>query len=459
MIRRRELSPVEVVRAYLDRVEALDTKLRAFITVTADQAIAAARVAEKEVMTPRSKSLGAMHGVPIALKDLIYTRGTRTTAGSPILADFVPDADATVVTRLRDAGAITLGKTNLHEFAYGPEGINDHYGTTWNPWDSDMHRICGGSSSGSAAAVAAALCAGALGSDTGGSIRIPASLCGLSGIKPTYGRVSRAGAVPLAWSLDHIGPMCRSAADCALMLGIIAGHDPNDPTSSMERVPDYVQALTGDISGLRVGMLRASFLDSSGPEPRAAIETASATLASLGATVTDANCSTATLALGATGAVIGAEAFAYHREWLMTRWAEYSPTIRERLAVGAFFSGADYVDAMRARTMMRAEVDGLLSTVDVLLAPATPIAATPVGVDTVTLNGESQGVRPLLLRYTRFFNATGHPAASIPCGFTQNGLPIGLQIIGRRFDEATVLRVADAYQRATEWHLRRPPIQ
>ena len=239
------------MRAHLDRIAALDGKLRAFITVMADSALEAARAAEAAVI--RREPIGSLHGVPVGLKDLYCTKGVRTTGGSRILGDWVPGEDATVVTRLAAAGGIVLGKLNMHEFAYGPEGLNVHYGTSWNPWDPAVHRFCGGSSSGSGAAVAAALCPGALGSDTGGSIRIPSSLCGLTGIKPTYGRVSRAGALPLAWSLDHVGPMCRSAADCALMLRAMAGYDPRDPSTSALPVPDYAAALTGQVRGLRVG--------------------------------------------------------------------------------------------------------------------------------------------------------------------------------------------------------------
>ena len=272
LVATKAVSPVELVRAHLDRIAALDGKLRAFITVMADSALEAARAAEAAVI--RREPIGSLHGVPVGLKDLYCTKGVRTTGGSKILGDWVPGEDATVVARLAAAGGIVLGKLNMHEFAYGPEGLNVHYGTSWNPWDPSVHRFCGGSSSGSGAAVAAALCPGALGSDTGGSIRIPSSLCGLTGIKPTYGRVSRAGALPLAWSLDHVGPMCRSAADCALMLRVMAGYDPRDPSTSALPVPDYAAALTGQVRGLRVGLLRRSFLESAGAPQRQAVERA-----------------------------------------------------------------------------------------------------------------------------------------------------------------------------------------
>src|SRR5437879_3871128 len=344
----KEVSPVEVVRAFLERVTALDGKLKAFITGCGDAALDAARTAEAELAAGRA--VGPLHGVPYGPKDLYNTRGVRTTGGSKILADFVPADDATVVSRLRAAGAIVLGKLNMHEFAYGPEGLNAHYGDAMNPWDARAHRIAGGSSSGSGVAVAAALVPAALGSDTGGSIRIPAALCGISGVKPTYGRVSRAGVLPLAWSMDHAGPMARTVADCALMLGAMAGYDPADPTTSVLPVPDYLAALTGEVKGLRVGLLRAHFTDVAAPEVRDAVVAAKET----------------------------------------------------------------------------------------------------------TLGDGTSDVRSALIRFTRPFNLSGHPVCSVACGFTTSGLPIGMQIVGRSFDEATVLRAADAYQRSTDWHTRHP---
>jgi aspartyl-tRNA(Asn)/glutamyl-tRNA(Gln) amidotransferase subunit A len=456
-IAEKRVSPVDVTQAHLDRIAALDGRLKSYITVTADDALAAAKTAEAALMA--GESLGALHGVPIGLKDLCCTNGVRTTGGSRILGGWTPTQDATVVARLTAAGAISLGKLNMHEFAYGPEGINPHYGTPWNPWDTATHRICGGSSSGSGAAVAAGLCAGALGSDTGGSVRIPSALCGISGIKPTYGRVSRAGVLPLAWSLDHVGPMCRSAADCALMLGAIAGYDPRDQTTSVLPVPDYTAALTGSVKGLRVGVLRAGFIDAAGAAQRQAVEQAVKGLQDLGAAVTqDVELEMVAASAGAAFAVISAEAYAYHEAWLKTRAPEYDPEVVDRLRVGAFVSGSDYLKGQRARAFVRDEVDRVLARLDVLVAPTTPIAATEPGQRYVDIGGVRESVRSSLVRFTRPFNVSGHPVASVPCGFTIEGLPIGLQIIGRPFDEATVLRVADAYQRATDWHTRRPPL-
>jgi aspartyl-tRNA(Asn)/glutamyl-tRNA(Gln) amidotransferase subunit A len=456
MIATKEVSPVEVVRAYLDRIGRLDATLRAFITVCEDDAVEAARAAESAVMAGRVA--GPLHGVPIALKDLFNTGGVRTTGGSRILADAVPADDATVVRRLREAGAIVLGKLNMHEFAYGSEGLNDHYGHARNPWDAGVPRIPGGSSSGSGVAVAAALCAAALGSDTGGSIRIPASLCGITGLKPTYGRVSRHGVLPLSWSLDHAGPMARSARDCTLLLGVMAGYDPADVTTSVLPVPDYTAALTGDVKGLRVGLLRAFFLDSAEPAVREAVEVAARALAGAGAVVDEVSLPHVEHVGAAAAAVFGVEALAYHAEWLRTRADDYQPDVRERLRLGAFVSGLQYVRAQQVRALVRSAVDDALARRDVLLAPATPIAASVRGETHTDVGGTRVDVRSALIRLTRPFNFSGHPACALPCGFTPAGLPIGMQLVGRPFDEATVLRVADAYQRITDWHGRRPPL-
>ena len=454
MIAQKQVSPVEVVRAHLERITALDGKLKAFITVCADAALGAARAAEAAVMA--GGPLGPLHGVPYGPKDLYATKGIKTTGGSTILADFVPDADATVVARLAAAGMLVLGKTNMHEFAYGPEGLNGHYGDAWNPWDAGTHRVAGGSSSGSGAAVAAGLCPAALGSDTGGSIRIPSSLCGITGIKPTYGRVSRSGVLPLAWSMDHCGPMARTARDCALMLGAMAGYDPADPSTSVLPVPDYTAALTGDVKGLRVGILRAHFTDVAAPEVRAAVEAAARALEQAGARLDDVNLEHVALVPAASFAVVGAEALAYHARWLRTRNADYQPDVRERLKLGVLVSSNHYLRAQALRARVRQEVDAALARRDVLLAPATPIAAPALGQQEARLGDGPSDVRSALIRFTRPFNFSGHPAISLPCGFTPAGLPVGLQLVGRLFDEATVLRAADAYQLLTDWHTRRP---
>jgi aspartyl-tRNA(Asn)/glutamyl-tRNA(Gln) amidotransferase subunit A len=454
MIAAKQVSPVEVVRAHLERINALDGSLRTFITLTAEAALAAAVEAEAAVAAGRP--VGPLHGVPLGLKDLYDTAGVRTTGGSRILDQRVPSADATVVRRLREAGMIVLGKLNMVEFAYGPEGLNPHYGDARNPWDPRTHRMTGGSSSGSGAAVAAGLVTVALGSDTGGSIRIPCSLCGLTGIKPTYGRVSRAGVLPLSWSMDHVGPMTRTAADCALVLAAMAGYDPADPTSSVLPVPDYVAALSGDVRGLRVGLLRRDFLDVATPDVGAAVESAARTLEKAGAVVDEVVLPSVRHAAAGSLAVVATEAMAYHAAWLRTRAAEYDPAVRSRLMLGAFVTGVHYVRGQQARALFRREVDEALARRDVLLAPATPVTAPAIDERQTTLGDGPSDVRSALIRLTRPFNFSGHPACSVPCGITAGGLPIGMQIVGRPFDEATVLRVGDAYQRLTDWHARRP---
>jgi aspartyl-tRNA(Asn)/glutamyl-tRNA(Gln) amidotransferase subunit A len=454
MIASKAVSPVEVVRAHLDRIAALDPGLRAYITVCADPALAAARAAEAALMAGRP--LGPLHGVPYALKDLYDTAGVRTTGGSRILADRVPAVDATVVRRLAEAGAIVLGKLNMVEFAYGPEGLNPHYGHARNPWGGATHRMAGGSSSGSGVAVAAGLAPGALGSDTGGSIRIPASLCGITGLKPTYGRVSRAGVLPLAWSMDHVGPMTRTVADSAVMLGAMAGYDPADPSTSVLPVPNYLAALTGDVKGLRVGLLRSFFLDGAAPAVRSAVEAAAATLAGAGAVVDEVKLERTELATAGSLAIVAAEALAYHAEFLRTRPADYDPDVLRRLRLSVYVSGWHYVRAQQARALVRDEIDAALARRDVLLAPSTAVVAPALDERKVSLGDGPADVRSALLRFTRPFNFSGHPACAVPCGFTEGGLPIGMQLVGRPFDEATVLRAADAFQRLTDFHARRP---
>ena len=454
LVATKAVSPVELVRVHLDRIAALDGALKSYITICADAALAAAREAEAALMAGRP--LGPLHGVPYALKDLYDTAGIKTTGGSKILADRVPNADATAGRRLAEAGAILLGKLNMVEFAYGPEGFNPHYGDARNPWDRATHRLTGGSSSGSGAAVAAGLAPGALGSDTGGSIRIPASLCGITGLKPTYGRVSRSGVLPLAWSMDHVGPMTRTAADAALMLTAMAGYDPADASTSVLPVPDYRAALTGDVKGLRVGLLRGFFLDGATPEVRSAVEAAGRTLAAAGAVVDEVSLTQMMNTAPAAFAIVGSEALAYHADTLRARAGDYDREVARRLKMAAFITGRHYVRAQQVRGLIRADVDAALARRDVLLAPSTPMPAPAVAERQVTLGDGPSLVRPALIRFTQPFNLSGHPACSVPCGFSGGGLPIGMQIVGRPFDEATVLRVADAFQRLTDFHARHP---
>ncbi|HWT82904.1 MAG TPA: amidase, partial [Candidatus Methylomirabilis sp.] len=413
-MRHRTLSPVELARAYLDRIRQRDGALSSYITVLADDALAAASKAEQEIA--RGSYRGPLHGIPIALKDLVMTRGIRTTCGSRILREWVPAADASVVTRLRAAGAILLGKLNMHEFAYGPTGVNPHYGTAKNPWDRG--RMPGGSSSGSAVAVAAGLAAGALGTDTGGSVRIPASLCGIVGLKPTYGRVSRAGVIPLAWSLDHVGPMTRTVEDAALLLQTLAGRDPADPSTIDVPVPDYRRDLGGGIRGLRLGLPKTLFFERADSEVKNAVLAAARLLERMGASVEEVPLPRIAHAGPASFAIIAAEATAYHEPYLKSRAAEYGTDVRARLTSGQFIPATQYLKAQRARRVIRAEVDAVLRQVDALLFPTTPIAAQPMEAREATVDGVTEDVRWWLVRCTRPINVTGHPALSVPCGFT-----------------------------------------
>lgn len=453
-IARKAVSPVEVVKALLARIEKLDGQLKSFIGVFADEALAAARQAEAAVMA--GDKLGSLHGVPVALKDLYDVQGSLTTGGWKFAVE-AARRDCTVVTKLRAAGAIILGKLNLHPFAYGPEGLNPHFGNAWNPWDTTTHRMAGGSSSGSGVAVAAGLAPMGMGSDTGGSIRIPAACCGTVGLKPTYGRVSRHGVLPLSWSLDHAGPLTRSVADAAAVLAVIAGHDPADPTSSTLPVPSYLEGLSNPVAGLRVGLLFDD-LEQADPEVQTAVSNAVQVLQGLGCTMGEAELPTASYSLGAAYAILSPEAMAYHDPLLRKRGAEYPVDVRRRLLAGRFVSATGYVNGQRARQLIRREVNAALEEADCLLLPTLPMAAPPVDAVEVQLGNRTENARMALTQYTRLFNVSGHPALSLPCGFSAAGLPLSLQLVGRAFGESTILRVGHAYERAAGWWQRRPAV-
>jgi len=449
LIRRKKLSPVELTEACLQRIGRLDARLRTFITVTREEALAAAQQAASAIA--HSDYKGSLHGIPLALKDLFDTAGVRTTAGSKIMADRVPAEDAEVTARLKAAGAVILGKLNMHEFAYGATGVNPHYGATANPWDPT--RISGGSSSGSGAAVGAGMALGALGTDTGGSVRIPSALCGITGLKPTYGRVSRRGVVPLSWALDHVGPMARSAADAALLLGVIAGHDPGDETSSEEPVPDYAKLLEErGLKGLRVGVPREYFFDNLDAEVAAAVRGAISTLEELGSQVSEVSLPHIDEAPAAVNAIMLPEALAYHRRWLAERPQDYGDDVRGRLEMGLLYPAVSYIEAQRLRSLIVEEWrESVFDQVDLLAVPTTPITAP-------SLEEADLQATLALVRFTNPFNLLGVPAVSVPCGLTSGGLPIGLQLVGRWFEEGTVLGAAHAYQQATDWHKRAPPL-
>jgi aspartyl-tRNA(Asn)/glutamyl-tRNA(Gln) amidotransferase subunit A len=454
LVRTRQVSPVELTRAVLDRAERLNPRLNAFISLTADEALAAAKAAEAEVAAGNWR--GPLHGIPVSVKDIFAVAGVPNTAGSKVFAGRVAGSDCEVVRRLKAAGAVIFGKSHLHEFAYGVTSTNPHYGPARNPWNPD--HIPGGSSGGSAAAVAAGIGYGSMGSDTGGSIRIPAALCGVSGLKPTYGRVSRAGVFPLAWSLDHCGPLARTARDLAAILEAVAGFDPADPASAGVPVGDYLAALTGDLRGLRLGVAANFFFDDVSPEVERAVREAVKVLAGLGAELREVALPFIEYAGPAATAISLAEAAAFHRPLLAERAPDYGFDVRARLEFGLWLPAAVYLHAQRARRLILGQMLEAFRDVDVLVTPATPVTAPGVGQARVEINGREYDVRSTLTRFSSPFNLAGLPALAIPCGFDGRGLPIGLQVVGRPFDEGTVLRVGDAYQRATDWHRRRPPV-
>lgn len=450
----RELSPVEVVEGFLARIEALNPRLNAYVTITAEAALKDARAAEAEIAAGRYR--GPLHGIPIAHKDLYATAGVRTTGGSRVLADNVPVQDATVVAQLAAAGMISLGKLNTHEFAYGPTNEHSMFGPSRNPWDTD--RITGGSSGGSGAAVAAGLAPIASGSDTGGSIRMPAAACGLTGLKPTYGRSSRAGILPLCWSMDHPGPLSRTAMDAALFLAATAGRDPRDAATADRPVEDYVAALKGDIRGMRIGIPRRYFYDRAQRQVTTLVEAALAELEKLGAELVEVELPHIDHAGAAAMAIYVAEATAYHDDTLDDRAHLYTEQVRTFLELGDQLLAKDYLHAQRYRTLLGREMAEALTRVDVLATPGIALTATPIGQEMVDINGTEDGVFGAILRNTEPFDLTGLPALVVPCGLAQDGLPVSLQIAGRAFDEAGVLKVGHAYQQVTDWHRRRPPI-
>ncbi|HLN12982.1 MAG TPA: amidase [bacterium] len=444
-IERRSLSPVEIVTALLERIAHYNDTLHSYITVCGETALRDAREAEREIAAGRRR--GPLHGLPVAQKDIIFTRGIRTTCHSRTLLDFVPDVDATVVRRLADAGMILLGKTNTTEFATGG---TDVFGVPRNPWDTS--RYTSGSSAGSGNALAAGLAILATGSDTGGSIRGPASYCGIVGLKPTYGRVSRHGVFPLSWSMDHVGPMARSVADCAVLLRAMAGPDPLDPTASGRPVPDYAADIDAGVRDLTLGVPAQYFYDQIDPEVSRLVRAALTRLEELGARVEPVDLPRAADAAPAGWLLLAAEAFGVHAPRMRRQWEEYGPRARRRIASGAFFTAAEYQQAAQIRALWCQDLSQALRRVDAIVTPTMPAPA-------FTLEVEAAGPPADIGKFTIPFNLTGHPALSVPCGFTAGGLPVAMQLVGKAFDETTLLRIGRAYEQHTEWHTRRPALE
>jgi aspartyl-tRNA(Asn)/glutamyl-tRNA(Gln) amidotransferase subunit A len=438
----RRLSPVEVVRTLLGRIEADETN--SFITVTAERAIEGASRAEREILAGRYR--GPLQGIPVALKDIIYTRGVRTTMGSATYSGHVPDHSATVARKLEGAGSVLIGKTNTHEFAYGPTGDRSHFGPTLNPHDA--RRITGGSSGGSGAAVAAKLCYGALGSDTGGSVRIPAALCATVGMKPTFGRVSKSGVFPLSWNLDHIGPITRTVEDNALMLNVLAGHDPEDLYSVDWPAEDFTRDLRRGLRGAGIGLPTSFYFDHVEKEVGAQVREAVEVFRSLGARVREVEIPNLWDTLHAQRLILGAEAYAVHQESLENEPETFGEEVGERLMDGERLKAYRYANARRRGVLATDEFDRALQGVDVLLTPTLPIVATEIGQREVIIGDYEESVRSALTRFTGPTDLTGHPSLSLPCGATASGLPVGLQLVGRHFDEASLYRFGHAYEEA-----------
>jgi aspartyl-tRNA(Asn)/glutamyl-tRNA(Gln) amidotransferase subunit A len=447
LVREKKVSPVELTQLCLQRIEHLNPKLNAFITVTAEAALQQAREAETEIQKGRWK--GALHGIPLALKDLFDTAGVRTTAASGLFKDRIPTEDSEVVRRLKAAGAVLLGKLNMHEFAYGGSSVISFYGPVRNPWS--LEHMAGGSSAGSSVAMAAGLCYGSMGSDTGGSIRQPSAYCGTVGIKPTYGRVSTRGVVPLSWLYDHVGPMTRTVADAAAMLQALAGYDPEETTSVDAPVPDYTAALQRT-EKLRVGVPRKYFYEGLHSEVESAMKTALAVIGKLAASVREIE-----MPASNDTTILRAEAYVYHAENIKKSPELYQPETLKRIHAGEDVSMAAYVQARRQVDQYRRDIRKVFETVDLLVTPTTPVPPFTIS----ELLADTDGLRTkevLSLRNTRPFNILGLPTISVPCGFTQSGLPIGMQISGAPWAEGNVLRLAQAYEQQTEWRKRHPKL-
>ncbi len=454
-IAERKVSSREVTRSCLQRIAEWQPRLNAFMTIEEEAALAAADAADAALA--KGDSRGVLHGVPLAHKDMYYEAGKVVTCGSRIRRDFVAKTTATALQRLKDAGTVRLGSLQMVEFAYGPTGHNVHYGAVHNPWN--VEHITGGSSSGSGSAVAARLTVAALGSDTGGSIRMPAHFCGVTGLKTTVGRVSRAGAMPLSQSLDTVGPLAQTVEDCALLLSVMAGADPEDPTASTLPVPDYLAATRGSIKGLKIGVPTTFYVDDLDAEVARVLDETIAVLKKQGAEIVQVELPDQRQLTAACQLVLAAEAAAFHKRWMIERPQDYGPQILMRLQNGLAIPAVSYLEAMRWRGPALAAYLAAVSGTDAVLAPVAPVPAPTIAGSDVGNSDGAEAVIQRLTRFTRPVNYLGLPSLSIPTGFTRNGLPVGMQLIGRAFDEATLLQIGAALQRATDFHSRVPGLK
>jgi aspartyl-tRNA(Asn)/glutamyl-tRNA(Gln) amidotransferase subunit A len=446
LLRQKKLSPVDLTKACLDRIEQLNPTLNAFITVTGESAIKDAETAEREIAQGHWR--GRLHGIPIGLKDLIDTAGVKTTCASALFAENVPTTDAEIVQRLKQAGAVILGKQNLQEFAWGGTSASSYYGPVHNPWN--VERIAGGSSGGSAAAVAARMCFAAIGTDTGGSIREPSAFCGIVGLKPTYGRVSTRGVFPLSFSLDHVGPLCRSVADAAVMLEAIAGYDPLD-TISVDHPTEEYSAVLNASSQFRIGIAQRPFFEDLHRDIQAAMKTAINVIGELSSDVLEIELP------DVPATVQAAEVFAVHQRYFETKPDLYGKWMRERLKQATRIDTVSYIKGCQELQRIRRKINDVFESVDLIVSPTTPVP--PITIAEALEMPLPGPTGELWLRNTRPFNVYGLPTISIPCGFTQSGLPIGLQIAGPHFAEGRVLAFAQAFEQATEWHMREPTLR
>jgi aspartyl-tRNA(Asn)/glutamyl-tRNA(Gln) amidotransferase subunit A len=453
-IAEKRLSSHEVTRSCLHRIAQWQPHLNAFMAIESEPALKAADAADAELA--KGDIRGPLHGVPLAHKDMYYEAGHVSTCGSLIRRDFVATSTSTALQRLKDAGTVRLGTLQMAEFAYGPTGHNAHYGPVHNPWKHG--HITGGSSSGSGAAVAARLTFAALGSDTGGSIRMPAHFCGVTGLKVTWGRISRAGAMPLSQSLDTVGPLAQTAEDCALLLGLMAGPDPEDPTASTAPVQDYLAATRASLKGLKVGVPSSFYVDDLDADVAKALDTTIAALESEGAEIVQVELTDHRQLSAASQLVLAVEAAAFHKRWLVERPQDYGPQVLMRLQNALAVSGVTYLEALRWRGAALAAHIAATSGVDAVIAPVSPVAAPTIAESDIGAGAGAEAVIQRLTRFTRPINYLGLPSLSIPTGFSSAGLPIGMQLIGRSFDEATLLTIGAAFQRATDFHAKVPAL-